>query len=201
MNEKELIKRALSSLHASDNTLEEVQKMVSKREHTRIPCRKFVIVTAVVAVVLALSLTAYAYGSVIISQVTSWNGKGLIEHVLNENGETECHASYSADDVADATELRDGRLYFIVNGENIDITDIISAGQPFNYDYTDADGNIHYFIVGGAIDNIGYAEVIKAPDGDWLGGYSHNIITPDMETPEEHPMWYQIGRENIGCPW
>jgi len=201
MNEHERIQKSLSCLQASDNTLEEVKEMINKTNYNHTHHRKFAIVAAVVAVVLALSVTAYALGSVIISQVSSWNGNTLIEHVINEDGEVECHVSYSADDVADATELRDGRLYFIINGEDIDITDTVSAGQPFNYDYADEQGNIHYFIIGGAIDNVGYAEYIKGADGKWLGGYSHNIITPDMETPEDHPMWYQVGRANINCPW
>jgi len=200
MNEKELMKRALAPLHASEDTLKEVQIMMEKRNHSTAPRRKYILTAAVVAVALALSITAYAVGSVILSEVRSWNNRTLIEHVLNENGEEECHVTYSADDVAPVTKLRDGRLYFIVNDENIDITDTISEDTPFHYDYTDPDGNIHYFIVGGTIDHVGYSEIIKAADGNWLGGYATNLEQPG-DTQPASPAWYELGKENISCPW
>jgi len=201
MHEYKMIQKALYVLQASEDTPKEVKKMIANTNKTYTPYRKHIIVTAVMAAILALSLTAYAYGNVILAQIASWNGNSLIERYVDENGNLTHGVSYGAGDIKLPTELRDGRLYFIVNDVDIDITDIVISGQPFNWDYTDSDGNIHYFIVGGEIDNIGFAEYIKDADNDWLGGYSHNIITPDMETPEDHPMWYQVGRENIDCPW
>ena len=64
-------------------------------------------------------------------------------------------------------EVRDGRLYFIACGENIDITDQCSDDHVFLYTYTDDRGYVHYLGVGGTHDAWGIMEVYQHPD------YSH----------------------------
>lgn len=49
----------------------------------------------------------------------------------------------------DYCEVRDGRLYFTANGENIDITDLCSPEKAFVYAVTDKDGRVAYLAVGG----------------------------------------------------
>lgn len=52
-------------------------------------------------------------------------------------------------------EVRDGRLYFTGNGENMDITDLCSAEKAFVYAITDKDGRVGYLAVGGTPENYG----------------------------------------------
>lgn len=52
-------------------------------------------------------------------------------------------------------EVRDGRLYFIGNGENMDITDLCSAEKAFVYAVADKDGRVGYLAVGGTPENYG----------------------------------------------
>lgn len=53
-----------------------------------------------------------------------------------------------------------GRLYFIADGQHIDITDIIDENTPYIYTTvnTEIDRPSH-IIIGGAPDNLGYAEI------------------------------------------
>ena len=79
------------------------------------------------------------------------------------------------DELTDPAELRDGRLIFLVNGEERDITGEVSETECFHYEYTDAEGSVHYWLVGlnsPELEGFGYAEFIRDTGGDWLGGYS-----------------------------
>lgn len=55
----------------------------------------------------------------------------------------------------DFCEVRNGRLYFIANGENIDITDLCSPEKAFVYAVSDKDGRVAYLAVGGTPQNYG----------------------------------------------
>lgn len=52
-------------------------------------------------------------------------------------------------------ESRNGRLYFIGNGENLDITDLCSADKAFVYAVADKDGRVGYLAVGGTPESYG----------------------------------------------
>lgn len=102
-------------------------------------------------------------------------------------------------------EVRDGKLYFIANGENIDITDLCSIDTAFIYVVEDATGIQHYIIVGGTPDNWGYQIIMKDPsaaDGDpngWIGGGSSNHCG---ESSNWEPYgWVYDAKEKIGHPW
>ena len=65
-----------------------------------------------------------------------------------------------------------GRIYFIGNGEHIDITDSIGRDEAYVYTYTHPERNsVHYLIAGGYADTFGYAEIFSRDDGmkQWWG--------------------------------
>lgn len=63
--------------------------------------------------------------------------------------------------------LEDGRLWFIADGQRIDITDLIDEDTPYIYDGCDPEiGLVDYMIVGGTIDDYGWYEWTDAP---WMG--------------------------------
>lgn len=60
---------------------------------------------------------------------------------------------------ASPAEVRDGRLWFIADGQEIDITDLVDENTPYIYARTDVDsGERGYIIVGGTPENFGFAE-------------------------------------------
>lgn len=107
-------------------------------------------------------------------------------------------------------EREDG-LYFLANGEEIEIGSLITEEVPFTYTYTS--GGVNYFIIvggnyqtGGApLEGVGWAlfrqNAAKAetdPSGAWLNGYSAGVHDP--ETHQNRP-WYKTGKEILGIPF
>ena len=105
----------------------------------------------------------------------------------------------------DPAEVRDGRLYFIANGEDIDITDLCSMDTAFIYVMQDRTGTLHYIFVGGRPDNWGYGSIMKKPGnlrhplGEWIGGGGHNHC--GRESNWEPYGWYLDAKEKIGHPF
>lgn len=61
--------------------------------------------------------------------------------------------------------LEAGRLWFVAGGERTDITDLVDEDTPYVHTYTDGEGVLHYFLVGGTPEDYGWFEGLKAPDG------------------------------------
>ena len=102
-------------------------------------------------------------------------------------------------------EVRDGRLYFIANGENIDITDQCSMETAFIYIVEDNIGYIHYLCVGGTPTNWGEEEYIRDPAlgnrlDAWKGG-GGGYNTWNYETDESRWDWVYYAREQCGFPF
>ena len=97
-------------------------------------------------------------------------------------------------------ELRDGRLYFVVNGENLDITDRVSKTESFTYEYADEQKITHCWVVGlngDTLDSYGYAEYLKTDN--WIGGYSARVnIHEDGKTDAQ---WLETWKAENNCPW
>lgn len=125
------------------------------------------------------------------------------------SAETDEQAEYAAKEYLNnqpvhLAEVRDGRLYFIANGENIDITDQCSMDTAFVYITEDNLGYIHYLCVGGTPENWGEEEYIWNPAlGDrhdaWKGASGYN--TWNYETDESRWNWVYDAREKCGFPF
>ena len=102
-------------------------------------------------------------------------------------------------------EVRDGRLYFTANGEDIDITDLCSMDTAFIYVMQDRTGTFHYIFVGGRPDNWGYGSIMKKPgtilnpEGEWIGGGGYNHC--GRESNWEPYGWFLDAKEKIGHPF
>ena len=103
-------------------------------------------------------------------------------------------------------------LYFVADGQQIRIDELISKETPFTYQYTDSEGIIHYIAVGLISDRweyewegIGWAEWFqKAEEAknnpllSWIGGYCTAPYNP--ETGEDF-LWLQNAKEIMGVPF
>ena len=102
-------------------------------------------------------------------------------------------------------QVRDGRLYFIACGENIDITDQCSLDEVFIYTYTDEWGFLHYIGIGGTPDGWGHFEVLLdtldtyIPTGSWYGGGGAGCYW-NNKTDEPYG-WYAQFKELTGHPY
>ena len=98
------------------------------------------------------------------------------------------------------------RLYFVGDGEKLDITDLISEETPFTYIIggTETAGRKTYIAVGGNWPDIGYFEVYRNYEpgmGDHEGwGDGYGVGHWDNEKDEERP-WYSAAQEILGTPY
>lgn len=96
-------------------------------------------------------------------------GFPYIQHQL-ANGtlsfeETPNSKTYSWKSTGPMLDLEDGRLFFLLNSERIDITDQISEDVPYIYNNSDPDAGVtDYVILGGTPEHYGAFEWVVTPD-------------------------------------
>ena len=199
MTNKEKYKRAFSALHASENISLEVDKDMKNK---RVFNKKIMAVCTCCLAMFGVGATVYAHNYQIINKILGWGNNLEITQEVDENGETSSISILHTDNLTEPVKIDDGKIYFVVNDEKIDITDKISETTAFEYEYTDDEGNTHIWLVGLNSDNIkdyGYAEYIKNIDGDWTGGYSARVnIESDGKTNAE---WLENAKSEKTIPW
>ena len=199
MTNKEKYKRAFSALHASENISLEVDKDMKNK---RVFNKKIMAVGTCCLAMFGVGATVYAHNYQIINKIFGWGNNLEITQEVDENGETSSISILHTDNLTEPVKIDDGKIYFVVNDEKIDITDKISETTAFEYEYTDDEGNTHIWLVGLNSDNIkdyGYAEYIKNIDGDWTGGYSARVnIESDGKTNAE---WLENAKSEKTIPW
>ena len=199
MTNKEKYKRAFSTLHASENISLEVDKDMKNK---RVFNKKIMAVCTCCLAMFGVGATVYAHNYQIINKIFGWGNNLEITQEVDENGETSSISILHTDNLTEPVKIDDGKIYFVVNDEKIDITDKISETTAFEYEYTDDEGNTHIWLVGLNSDNIkdyGYAEYIKNIDGDWTGGYSARVnIESDGKTNAE---WLENAKSEKTIPW
>ena len=193
MSEKEMITRALSGLKASDDTLERVYNMIENKKH--FTGRKITSLALSCAMVLAFAAVAFAGTSFIKTKYLGFNRNFEVVSAVDENGDAYSYGVLHTDDLTEPAQLKDGKLIFTCNGEEIDISEEISGTKAFVYEYKDADDVTHYVLVGGTPIRYAYAEYLKDSSGDWAGGYSARI------NADEHPKWLEDWKTANNCPW
>ena len=142
---------------------------------------------------MALGLTAYAVAPVTFG----WAGNFEVQTDGNGQSASILHT----DSLTDPVRLERERMIFIVNDEQIDITELVSESRPFLYEYTDAEGVVHDWIVGingSEPANYGYGEFLRGQDGEWLGGYSART---DLGADGKGPAWFEEGKRQLNIPW
>ena len=189
MNNRDKYKKAFSVLHASTQTdWEALMEQKTKKKYGKTTVRLILIA----AVVCLMTVTVSADS---VRQLFGWGGN--MEITQHDDG---AEVRIFTDNLTEPVEIRDGRMYFIVNGENIDITDQVSQTKAFTYQYVDEQGVTHMWVVGlnsEELENYGYAEYLKTDT--WQGGYSARVnINADGTTDAR---WLESWKTENDCPW
>lgn len=199
MTNGEKYRQAFSVLHASEHiTLENI----TDREKAFRPPMKFMSICICTVIILALSAAAYAYRDVIINRIIGWGNNFEIAQGIDSDGVSTSVSILHTEKLTEPVFISDGKMIFIVNNENIDITDRITQSEAFRYEYTDEEGNTHFWLVGLNSDepeNYGYAEYIKDPEGMWAGGYSARVNIEADGSTSAH--WLETGKSELNIPW
>ena len=152
--------------------IKELTKMKIDQTENKAPLRhpagkRLVTLALAAALIIALGLTAYSSGRALFG----WGGNMEIRTTETEGGiEVYVHT----EDLTEPVSFEDGRMFFVVNDEHIDITDQVSETQPFTYCFSDEEGVLHYWVIGKngpEPEHYGYAEYLQPPEGDWTAGY------------------------------
>lgn len=128
------------------------------------------------------------YGEIEEDHVVTFNGF----HITNGDATgNELDVWIYEEEHVDFCEVRDGRLYFVANGENIDITELCSPEKAFVYAVADPDGRVAYLAVGGTPENYGQYSYYPCVS-DALFDFEVCNFTGDPE-----PAWVADARNQI----
>lgn len=176
---------------------EAVLGTVKKKRHT---ARKVVVLAAALAACLALVgftwgqriIQLMSGGQVIIGQTGIGDGYGTV--IMSDGYDEEGNPTVIA--------LEEGRLWFVADGQRLDVTDRVDEETPYVHTAVDEEGSLHYWIVGGTPEDYGWFEGVKLPDGTGGGG---GIMHSRTDLPQDEvlaePGWYQLGKEQVAELW
>lgn len=101
----------------------------------------------------------------------------------------------------------EGRVIFVAEGQNTDITDMINEGTPYIYKvkYIDEFGEDYdsYILVGGPANNCGWVLLVRSGSEMWIG-FEENMAFINEALNEGEPgyetfrQWYSNGVDQIG---
>lgn len=176
---------------------EAVLGTVKKKRHT---ARKVIVLAAALAACLALVgftwgeqiIQLMSGGQVIIGQTGIGEGYGTV--IMSDGYDEEGNPTVIA--------LEEGRLWFVADGQNLDVTDWVDDETPYVHTAVDEEGNLHYWIVGGTTEDYGWFEGVTLPDGTGGGsGIMHSRTDLPQDEVLMEPGWYQLGKEQVEALW
>ena len=158
-----------------------------KPRHT---VRKRILTLALAAaLMLSLGIVAYSAGQAIFG----WGGNMEIRSEKTAGG-IENTVYVHTDDLTEPVSVENGRMYFIVNDEHIDITDQVSETEPYIYQFTDEEDVLHYWIIGKngpELEHYGFAEYLHPSESEWTAGYV-------ARTNGNTAPWLDKAKEELG---
>jgi hypothetical protein len=142
------------------------------------------VAVAAIIVLSAALFAGFTYGS----QIIQLFGGGLIEFGVDSGGN-----QYSSVEsfVSDPVELRDGQVYFVLDGSGTNITGYCTEETYYLYERVDDSGYRHAVLIGGTPDNLGWAEFVWDENGGFVGGNA-------MRNADDIPVWLMRGQETLG---
>lgn len=208
---KEQVKDMYEQITMPEETVKKIRLAMAEKQKPRntigrILGRAAAALAAMVVLVFAISPQARAAASELMRKVIVFEDTGITVYEETD-GEGNVNRAVSVDTEAPAfAQVREGRLYFLANGENLDITDQIGEDKPYYYTYADDNGYIHYLAVGysGSLENYGIYEFIREQkEGQqewegWSSGTGRNFLNP--ETGTRYP-WVELVWEEMDVPW
>ena len=141
------------------------------------------------ALMLSLGIVAYSAGQAIFG----WGGNMEIRSEKTAGG-IENTVYVHTDDLTEPVSVENGRMYFIVNDEHIDITDQVSETEPYIYQFTDEENVLHYWIIGKngpELEHYGFAEYLHPSESEWTTGYV-------ARTNGNTAPWLDKAKEELG---
>jgi len=161
----------------------EVNTLSNKTRYTK----KLIVALAAAVVIFSLStVIAFAYGNQIIHLFSG----GQLEIESSDTGQHITVTEY-ADNYTDPIEIRDGRVYLLLDDSNQDITDYLSETTFYHYETISNNGNRHVFVVGGEPNDPGWVEYIFDEASSSL------VIIMNNASQDNPPEWVVLANERF----
>lgn len=139
----------------------------------------FKVLVAAAALVCLSAIVGFTY---VTYEFSLMGGSYSLAH---KGDRTEYHWTFDGEPLDHPVKLVDGRIIFTYEDEETDITDLIDEETPFIYTYTNPQGLESYIIVGGTVEDFGYANVYDI--GNDFGFESFGV---KYDNPEfDHEAW------------
>ena len=171
----------------SDRKKEEIMEMLENKgtQKRRMPHAGKLILAAALAVGCVLSIAAG-----LPAQVYNFFGGGTVTIMPGSE-----NVSFAlAGEASDPVEAVDGRLWFVADGQKVDITDLVDEDTPYIYERTDpATGENGYVIVGGTPENFGWAEFYTKDEICSMLGNNFSDWTVPIDG--ENVIWTELTEE------
>lgn len=201
---KEQVKDMFSQVTMPEMTEQTIRRAMAQQKN-KTPSRKTT--AKILAAAAAMVLLVFTISPTARAAVREWTVKYFfpgsditIYEQTDENGNAVNITAISTETPGFARIVNE-RLYFVGNGEKIDITDQIAEDSPYYYEYVDDYNLTHMMAVGysGSIENFGIYEFIKDEQtGEWVTGTGRNFLNP--ETEARYP-WVDIIWDHWDIPW
>ena len=176
---------------------ETVMGTVRKKRRT---ARKAVVLAAALAACLAL--VGFTWGEQIIQLISGGQVTIGQTGIGGGYGTVTMSDGYDEDGNPTVIALEEGRLWFVADGQRLDVTDQIDDETPYVHTRVDEQGNLHYWIVGGTTEDYGWFEGVKLPNGSGGGGgIPHSRTDLTQADKLEEPEWYLTGKEQVEELW
>lgn len=115
------------------------------------------------------------------------------------SGEHQTSLEWDKEARAQVLSVEDGRVWFVADGQRLDITDRIDEETPYLYAWQDGQGNRSGLIVGGTPEHCGWAEIWERADGMESAEFYDGTVVEGG--PEEDPDWLIQGRQQLQALW
>lgn len=167
--------RMMEQVTLSDRKKEEIMDMLENKgaQKRRMPSVKVMVLAAALAVGCVLSiaagLPAQVYNFLAGGQVVVQPDGASVDFTLMDDEET------------GPVTVENGRMMFNADGQKLDITDKVDENTPYVCEHTDpTTGNKGYVVVGGTVDNYGWAEFFLTEDGtcSMMGDNAWDYMVP-----------------------
>ena len=201
------VKNLYEQITMPEKCVQRIQQSIIEKNpekgRIRVIWRRAVAVAVLLALVLFISPEARAAMNNLFVKYFWPDSDITIYEIVDSDGEVEGTVAVVDTEAPAFARMVNGRLYFLGNGEKIDITDVIEEEKPYYYSYVDEYGLTHEMAVGysGTIENYGIYEFIwkeEAGEKDWTMGTGRNFLSPETET--RYP-WVEIVWDDLNIPW
>ncbi len=163
---------------------------------------KKIAVASMIAVIGMVSVTTVSFaseGRLFNYLYTFFSGSGVTNEYDEQTGIGKASIEMNAIENP-PVKLDGGKLNFIVNGNETDITKQISIRVPYIGEYVDEQNVVHKFIIGGEPKEecYGYEENLFDGDGKFIGASGYYGSKVEGIGSDDEPEWLVVGRNKIG---